>query len=130
MSNNTFEKWQDALPYIGKQVGVRVVESPDIKGRLSGIDFLLNDKTGDIEGVYLKLTGQYGRYEFWKCYPLVMQGIAHAPYIPVATATNVNGEIIWYRNKWKNLWLKFKRLFYKSKNYKDHMKYMNRKIIW
>ena len=130
MSNNTFEKWQDALPYIGKQVGVRVVESPDIKGAFTGLDFWTDENTGEIKKVFIRLNEWPGRYEFWECYPVTVQGIAYAPYIPVATATDVNGEIIWYRNKWKNLWLKFKRLFYKSKNYKDHMKYMNRKIIW
>ena len=57
MSNNTFQKWQDALPYIGKQVGVRVVESPDIKGKLTGFTFYTNDKTGEVEKVWLTLDG-------------------------------------------------------------------------
>lgn len=70
MSNNTFEKWQDALPYIGKEVGVRVVESPDVKGVLTGVDFLLDDKTGEVKKVYLELAGRYSTYEFWECYPV------------------------------------------------------------
>ena len=38
------------------------------------------------------------------------KGIIYAPYIPIITATSINGEIIWYKNKWKNLLLKIKLL--------------------
>lgn len=78
MSNNTFEKWQDALPYIGKQVGVRVVESPDIKGMLTGFDFTLNDKTEEVDKVYLKLADHHAKFEFWECYP-VEEILKHIP---------------------------------------------------
>lgn len=152
MPSNTFEKWQDVLTHVGKEIGFRVVESPDVKGRLVGIDFNVNPKTGEIEEVFLRLHNSYETFEFWKCYPVTdrykvytpslgtnelspfkgetlwEQGVVYAPCIPVANATSVNGEIVWYRNKWKNLWLRFKRLFYKSKNYKAHMKYLNRKV--
>lgn len=128
MSNNTFEKWEDVLPYIGKQVGVRVVESPDIKGTFTGLDFWTDEKTGEIKKVFIRFNEWPGRFEFWECYPIIDQGIVYAPYTLQTSSTDVNGETVWYKNKWKNLWLKFKRLFYKSNNYKSLMKYSNRKI--
>ena len=38
-----------------------------------------------------------------------------APYILKTVSTSVNGETVWYANKWKNLCLKIKRCFIKSK---------------
>lgn len=152
MSNNTFEKWEDVLPYIGKQVGVRVVESPDIKGTFTGLNFWTDEKTGEIKKVFIRLNEWPGRFEFWQCYPVTdkykvytppqvpsdlspfrggtswEQGIVYAPYTLQTNLMDVNGEVVWYRNKWKNLWLKFKRLFYKSKNYKVYGKCANKKI--
>lgn len=47
------------------------------------------------------------------------KGIVFVPYIiDEPKSTDINGEVVWYRNKWKNLLLKIKRFFYKSKNLK------------
>ena len=40
-------------------------------------------------------------------------GYVWAPYIPVTTATYINSEMVWHRNKWINFWLKIKRIFKK-----------------
>lgn len=55
----------------------------------------------------------------------IEQGYIFVPYIIVNVATSVNGEIVWYKNKWKNLGLKIKRLFIKSK----HLNNLNKKIL-
>lgn len=52
-------------------------------------------------------------------------------YIPFTTkcvATMINSETVWYANKWKNLFLKIKFFFYKSKNLKSFEKNINRKV--
>lgn len=41
------------------------------------------------------------------------EGIVWVPYVIVTVATSINGETVWYKNKWKNLLLKIKRLFIK-----------------
>ena len=43
------------------------------------------------------------------------EGYIFLPYIPRNEATMINGEYVWYRNKWKNLLLKIKHFFIKSK---------------
>lgn len=49
--------------------------------------------------------------------------IVFVPYIiDEPKSTDINGEVVWYRNKWKNLLLKIKRFFYKSKNLKNSEK--------
>lgn len=45
----------------------------------------------------------------------IKPGIMLAPYVTIVEATVINGEIVWYRNKWKNLLLKIKHLFFKPK---------------
>ncbi len=60
-----FEKWEDAIPYIGKPVVVCRVESPNTTGYLTGISVsMLGDKitTGFLE------VNHY-RYEYWRCRP-------------------------------------------------------------
>ena len=57
------------------------------------------------------------------------KGYVLAPYITKTVKTTINGETVWYANKWKNLFLKIKRFFYKSKNIKNAEKYLNKKII-
>jgi hypothetical protein len=56
-------------------------------------------------------------------------GFIYAPYIiDEPKQTDINGEVVWYRNKWKNLLLKIKRFFYKSKNVENAEKYLNKKV--
>jgi hypothetical protein len=55
-------------------------------------------------------------------------GFVYIPYILKTVSTSINGETVWHVNKWKNLLLKIKRFFYKSKNFKNSEKYLNKKI--
>jgi len=55
-------------------------------------------------------------------------GYIYVPYIIVNVATSINGEVVWYRNKWKNFWLKVKFLFVKPK-YLKHVKKYSEKTI-
>jgi len=50
------------------------------------------------------------------------------PYIFKTISTSVNGETVWYSNKWKNLLLKIKHFFFKPKCFKNANIY-NKKII-
>lgn len=43
-------------------------------------------------------------------------GIVYVPYIIETTSISINGTIVWYKNKWKNLWLKIKFFFKILKN--------------
>lgn len=57
-----------------------------------------------------------------------MENNIYIPYILVTTSTSINGETVWYKNKWKNLLLKIKRCFFKSKNIKNWEKYKDKNI--
>lgn len=48
-------------------------------------------------------------------------GYSWLPYIPKVTETSINGETVWYANKWKNLLLKIKHFFIKPKYLKIHI---------
>jgi hypothetical protein len=57
------------------------------------------------------------------------KGVVFTPYIiGEPKSTDINGEVVWYRNKLLNLLLKIKRFFYKSKNLKNVEKYSNKKV--
>lgn len=57
------------------------------------------------------------------------KGVVFAPYIiGEPKSTDINGEVVWYQNKWQNLLLKIKRFFYKSKNLKNGEKCLNKKV--
>ena len=51
------------------------------------------------------------------------EGVVFLPYVTVTVATTINGETVWYKNKWKNLLLKIKHLFIKPKYLKNNPKY-------
>ena len=55
-------------------------------------------------------------------------GYVWAPYVCVTEKVDINGEIVWHRNKFINFLLKIKRFFYKSKNLKNFSKYSNKPI--
>ncbi len=57
-----FERWEDAIPYLGKPVRVCLVESPDVKGNLTGI--LLAMSGDEIITGFLEINGY--RWEHWK----------------------------------------------------------------
>jgi len=50
---------------------------------------------------------------------IVDNGIIYAPYISVNNSTSINGETVWYRNKFKNFLLKVKFFFFKPKFFKS-----------
>ena len=56
------------------------------------------------------------------------QGHIFVPYIIINVATMINGEYVWYRNKWKNLLLKIKHFFIKPKYLKNAKLYLNKPI--
>ena len=50
------------------------------------------------------------------------------PWVPVTVATSINGEIVWYKNRWKNLLLKIKFFFIKPRYLIDSENFPNKKI--
>jgi len=50
------------------------------------------------------------------------------PYIFKTIKTDINGETVWYANKWKNLFLKIKRFFIKPKYLKNAHYYKNKTV--
>ena len=52
-------------------------------------------------------------------------GYVYAPYVIVNVATFINGEAVWYKNRWKNLGLKIRRLFIKP----EYLKHVHPKTI-
>lgn len=46
-------------------------------------------------------------------------GYIWAPYIPINISTSINGETVWYRNKFKNFLLNVKHFFFKPKYLKN-----------
>jgi hypothetical protein len=42
-------------------------------------------------------------------------GYIWVPYIPINVSSSINGETVWYRNKFKNFILKIKHIFFKPK---------------
>ena len=57
-------------------------------------------------------------------------GYVFVPYVFKTVSTSINGETVWYANKWKNFLLIIKRIFVKPKHYnaKLHKQYMSKKI--
>jgi len=55
-------------------------------------------------------------------------GYIWLPYIPINVKTTINDEAVWYRNKWKNLFLKIRHFFIKPKYLKNVELYKNKKI--
>lgn len=47
------------------------------------------------------------------------KGYIWLPYITKTVKTTINGETVWYENKWKNLLLKIKHFFIKPKYLKN-----------
>jgi hypothetical protein len=56
------------------------------------------------------------------------KGYVLLPYKIITEAISINGEYVYYRNKWKNLLLKIKHFFVKPNYLKNKFKYMNKKI--
>ncbi len=60
-----FEKWEDAIPYIGKPAIVRMVGYPDITGYLTGISVVVRE--GKITKGLLEINNR--RWDHWRCQP-------------------------------------------------------------
>jgi hypothetical protein len=56
------------------------------------------------------------------------KGYILAPYITKTVKTSINGETVWYANKWKNLLLKIKYFFIKPKYLKNAHIYKNKVV--
>lgn len=56
------------------------------------------------------------------------KGYIFLPYKIKTEKTEINGETVWYANKWKNLFLKIKIFFIKPKYIKNGSKF-DKKII-
>ena len=56
------------------------------------------------------------------------KGFVYVPYINKTVSTSINGETVWYANKWKNLLLKIKCFFIKPKYLKNGTNYSEKKI--
>ena len=56
------------------------------------------------------------------------KGYVWMPYIIKTLKTTVNGETVWYANKWKNLLLKIKHFFIKPKCSKNAHVYKNKVV--
>jgi hypothetical protein len=56
------------------------------------------------------------------------KGYILLPYIVVIIKTTINGEVVWYKNKWKNFLLKIKHFFVKPKYLRLGTKYRDKKI--
>lgn len=55
-------------------------------------------------------------------------GIIYVPYVTKTVATKINNITVWHSNKFINLWLKIKFLFWKPKVLKRFEKYSNKPI--
>ena len=55
-------------------------------------------------------------------------GIVYVPYIIETISTSINSTTVWYKNKWKNLWLKIKFFFKKPEDVKRWEKYSKKEI--
>lgn len=58
-----FEKWEEAVPYLGKQITVSFVENPDIAGLLTGISLVMNGT--EIINAFLEVKNN--KWEYWRC---------------------------------------------------------------
>lgn len=56
------------------------------------------------------------------------KGYILAPYITKTVKTTINGEVVWYANRWKNFLLKIKHFFIKPKYLKNAHVYKNKVI--
>ena len=56
------------------------------------------------------------------------KGYVWLPYITKTVKTEINGETVWYANKWKNLLLKIKHFFIKPKYLKNAHLYSKKTI--
>jgi hypothetical protein len=56
------------------------------------------------------------------------KGSVFVPYVMETTSTSINGTAVWYKNRWKNLWLKIKFFFRKPKDLKEFEKYSKKPI--
>ncbi len=56
------------------------------------------------------------------------KGYVWLPYITKTVKTSINGETVWYANKWKNLLLKIKHFFFKPKYLKNAHIYKNKVV--
>lgn len=54
------------------------------------------------------------------------KGYINVPYIMETNSTSINGETVWYKNRWKNFLLKLKHLIIKPNT--KYSKYSNNNV--
>ena len=59
---------------------------------------------------------------------LTSSGYVWPPYVTKNVKTDINGETVWYANKWENLFLTIKHFFVKPKYLKNAHKYKNKMV--
>ena len=57
-----------------------------------------------------------------------VKGFVWLPYITKTVSSSINGETVWYANKWKNLLLKIKHFFIKPKYLNNLHRYKNKTV--
>jgi hypothetical protein len=55
-------------------------------------------------------------------------GYVWLPYVIKTVKTTINGETVWYANRWKNFLLKIKHFFIKPKYLKNAHIYKNKAV--
>lgn len=56
------------------------------------------------------------------------KGVIYVPYVLSTKSTSINGEVVWYKNKWRNLLLKIRHFFFKPKCYNNMNRYSEKPI--
>jgi hypothetical protein len=56
------------------------------------------------------------------------KGYVWLPYITKIVSTSINGETVWYANKWKNFFLKIKHFFIPPKYLKNKDVYIKKLV--
>ena len=68
MTPQSFKKWDDSVPYLGKKVRACLVEMPDVVGDLISIELRMDKEK--VTTAYLGISGyRYGKFEYFKCSP-------------------------------------------------------------
>jgi len=62
-----FKTWQEAKKYLGEECVVSFTESPDVVGRMTGIELTLT-LSGDVTGCHVRINNI--PFQFWKVKPL------------------------------------------------------------
>jgi hypothetical protein len=118
-----------------------IVPIPELEIKMSKEDFILKAykdytetkiiKNDDGSETHISPAGHYNHItleEFKNKQIDLEAGMIWVPWVPLTVSTTINGEVVWYKNKWKNLLLKIKFLFIKPKYLKRLKNYQTKPI--